>query len=247
MGIIIIGVDCATEQKKIGLACSSISKGKMIIAEVAVGSRIMPAAEMIQKWLQKDQPALLALDAPLGWPTALGQELCGHFAGMPLESTPDYFFSRETDRSIQDRIGKRPLEVGANLIARTAHSALNLLQDLRKKTGLSIPLAWDIGDIRQTCAIEVYPAATLAMLEIKAGDYKKKDAQDRRLELIDNLQKHVQIPISQRRLLKESSDAIDAVVCALGGYDFILGKCQLPYDMETARKEGWIWVRSAEA
>lgn len=246
MGMIIIGVDCATEQKKIGLACSSVIKGKMIIAEVAVGSRIMPAAEMIQKWLQKGQPALLALDAPLGWPIALGQELCGHFAGMPLEPAPDYFFSRETDRSVQNRIGKRPLEVGANLIARTAHSALKLLQDLRMKTGLQIPLAWDTGEIRQTCAIEVYPAATLVALGIKPGDYKKKDAQDKRAELMNQLQKHLQIPSSQRKLLEESDDAIDAVICVLSGYDFMLGKCQSPCDMKTAQKEGWIWVRSAE-
>lgn len=31
MGMIVIGIDCATEQKKIGLARSSISKGKIVL------------------------------------------------------------------------------------------------------------------------------------------------------------------------------------------------------------------------
>jgi hypothetical protein len=54
-------------------------------------------------------------------------------------------------------------EVGANLIARTAHAALKLLDDLIQVTELAIPLAWEQGRVRETCAIEVYPSRFLAI------------------------------------------------------------------------------------
>lgn len=241
--MVIIGIDCATKQEKIGLAYGSVDNRKLIVTDVAVGSRDIPAVEIIQRWLQRGQPALLAFDAPLGWPTALGQGLRNHSAGMPVRAEADCLFSRETDRNVKDRIGKRPLEVGANLIARTAHAALGLLQDLRDKTGLAIPLAWDMGEIRETCAIEVYPAATLVVLRIKAGDYRKKDASIRRFELIDELEKHLGVVIPQRKMLEENSDAVDAVICVLAGYDFILGNCLPPDNNGVVRKEGWIWLR----
>ena len=187
--MIVIGIDCATEQKRTGLAYGSVIGGEAVIKDIRLGSGNMPAVETIESWLQWGQPVLLALDAPLGWPISLGQELGKHSAGMPLKAKPEHLFSRQTDRKVKSTIGKRPLEVGANLIARTAHSALGLLGSLRERTGLLIPLAWEPGEIRQTCAIEVYPAATLAALGIKATGYKKKDAQDKRLELVKKLQK----------------------------------------------------------
>jgi hypothetical protein len=39
-----------------------------------------------------------------------------------------------------------------------------------------------------------------------------------------------------------TDDALDSVVCALSGYDFLSGKCYDPEDLELAKKEGWIWV-----
>lgn len=227
--MIVIGIDCATQQKNIGLAYGSVTtSGKAVIKDIKLGSRNVPATETIEKWLQKEQLVLLALDAPLGWPTALGQKLSTHYAGMPLEAKPEHLFSRQTDRKVESVIGKRPLEVGANLIARTAHSALGLLESLREKTGLLIPLAWEIGEVRQTCAIEVYPAATLAALGIKATNYKDKDADDKRLELIGKLGEYLEIANQQRVLLKDSADAIDAVICVLAAHDFLLGKCFPP-------------------
>jgi hypothetical protein len=69
-------------------------------------------------------------------------------------------FRRMTDDEIHRRLRKRPLEVGANLIARTAHSALKLLGEIRERTGLAIPLAWAPVEALPYRAIEVYPAAT---------------------------------------------------------------------------------------
>jgi hypothetical protein len=47
-----------------------------------------------------------------------------------------------TDDDIAARLGKRPLEVGANLISRTSVAAVDLLGKIRSMTGEPIPLAW---------------------------------------------------------------------------------------------------------
>ena len=168
--MIIIGIDCATKDEKVGLALDSVGYDKVAIREVCLGSRNKPAAA-ITEWLKRGKPALLALDAPLGWPVALAEELPRHLAGRSLEACPDNLFSRFTDKAVQKAIGKKPLEVGANLIARTAYSALKLLETLRKESGLPIPLAWQWENIVGTSAIEVYPAATLKALKIEVKGY----------------------------------------------------------------------------
>jgi predicted RNase H-like nuclease len=240
--MMIVGVDCASSEKRIGLAIASIGNLKPTINKVKVGGGNVPVADWIAEQLPKDQPALLALDAPLGWPTALGSELFVHWAGMPLGTRPDCLFSRLTDRMIRQTLGKRPLEVGANLIARTAHSALSLLQNLREKTGLALPLAWEPGAIRETSAIEVYPAATLIVHGINVQGYKKPNASAVRGKLLERLSDHVEIA-EDRGLLESNHDALDAAICVLAAWDFLQRKCIQPTDLETARKEGWIWVR----
>ncbi len=84
----------------------------------------------------------LALDAPLGWPAVLGETLGPHIAGESLDGTPNELFRRQTDHFIKAVIGRQPLDVGADRIARTAHAALGLLEQLRQLTGQPVPLAW---------------------------------------------------------------------------------------------------------
>ena len=77
-----------------------------------------------------------------------------------MGATAHSLFRRQCDDDIYERFGKRPLEVGANFISRTAVAALDLLADIRSITGESIPLAWTPADLEPISAIEVYPAAT---------------------------------------------------------------------------------------
>jgi hypothetical protein len=65
-------------------------------------------------------------------------------------------FRRSTDRFVHRVVGQLPLDVGANLIARTAHAALELLADVRAKSARETPLAWDHLDHSVPAAIEVY-------------------------------------------------------------------------------------------
>lgn len=242
MAKFIIGVDCSTDERKVGLALGSIVQGRLNIHEVVRGNRKQSVAELIGEWLLADQPTLLALDAPLGWPIPMGVELFDHSAGVSLKSERNYFFLRQTDRIIWDKIEKKPLEVGANYIARTAHAALKLLQTLREEKDMAIPLAWEPGVLAETCAIEVYPAATLSAYGISNKNYKSPKATTVRQQLIDRLSDHMDIA-ADRKQLELSPHLVDAVICVLAGYDFLSGQCLLPNNMETAHKEGWIWVK----
>jgi predicted nuclease with RNAse H fold len=233
--IALLGIDCATIPQKTGLALGELRDGKVHILCCRTGTNSEPPAKIVTDWLHHHDKALIALDAPLGWPRALGTHLHVHSAGLPLQADPDQLFRRATDREIEERLGKRPLEVGANLIARTAVAALKLLDQIRQATSRPIPLAWAPEEEEPWRAIEVYPAAT----RIGCG------ARDRggSLEGLDDLLDCSEVPN-----LRESKDAVDAAVCALAAADFLCRRAipPKPEDQETAYSEGWIWAPRAQ-
>jgi len=105
-----------------------------------------------------------------------------------------------------------------------------------------------MGDISETCAVEVYPAATLHALDIETSGYKKgESAKTNRLRIIENLKKFYETNIlnSQIYQVANNPDSLDAVICVLAGADFLTEKCiPIPDSLRgVAYKEGWIWVR----
>ncbi len=67
--MLVIGVDCATDDARIGLARGEYQSGALRLDEVHLGSRESPAAAIVTAWLRDAQDlALLAMDAPFGWP-----------------------------------------------------------------------------------------------------------------------------------------------------------------------------------
>jgi hypothetical protein len=137
----VIGLDCATDGSRIGVALGEYQAGNVRVSAVEICSRERTAVFVIAKWLAGAPEALVAIDAPLGWPVSLARALGDHKAGDALAATPNDMFRRETDRFVKRQIGKTPLDVGADRIARTAHAALGILGDLRKVTGAAVPLA----------------------------------------------------------------------------------------------------------
>ncbi len=138
--MILIGIDCATQYRNVGIARGSYRDGVALEA-VEMGG---PATEdRLVEWIEGEEPCLIAMDAPLGWPDALSRSLVDHYAGRVLADDAHALFRRRTDRFIRSRVGKQPLDVGADRIARTAHAALSLLHRLRERTGERIPLAWE--------------------------------------------------------------------------------------------------------
>lgn len=236
-----IGIDCAVDPRKNGLALGAIDGPRVVVQDVTQGCDRRGLESALMNWIETYTPSLLALDAPLGWPRALGSSLAGHAAGASLPVEMNKMFSRDTDRLVWETIGKRPLEVGADRIARTAHAALATLDGLRA-SGRDIPLAWQQATPSKLSAIEVYPAATLLSRSLSLKGYKRKTALDERSALADSLQGEIDFGGCLPAAL-ESPDAFDAVICLLAAQDFVMGRCMPPEDVETARKEGWIWFK----
>ena len=229
----LLGIDCATDPRKTGLALGELHGSVAVILRAATGTRTADPAAIAADWLQGYPKALIALDAPLGWPHALSAALATHRAGEPVAATPDRLFGRDTDDQIKRRLGKRPLEVGANLIARTAVSALSLLERLRRLTGFEIPLAWAPQESAAFRALEVYPAAT----RLGHGARDRGGSLDGLSDALDVSAVH--------SALQQSPHAADAAVCVLAAADFLRGQACPPNDLELATREGWIWAPSA--
>ena len=196
--------------------------------------------------LGPDNRVLLALDAPLGWPSTMGMVLMQHQAGQGIGRDANDLYRRRTDQFIKEEYGLQSLDVGADRIARTAHSALQLLETLRRRCGRPIPLAVD-RNFTGMAAIEVYPAATLKGYNLQFRKYKKPEETTTRHFIMNGLIKEgMVIPEDVRQTLLTSSDALDAAVCVLAGKDFLNDKArppEEPSEREAATKEGWIWVR----
>ena len=194
------------------------------------------------EWVQqRGTPTLLALDAPLGWPGPLADALANHYAGAEFDAEAHDLFRRATDRFIKQRIGKQPLDVGADRIARTAYAALTLLGDLQRRSNEPIPLAWNSG-ILGIAAIEVYPAATLLAHEISALDYKQAQGVAARERVLKEVGARLKLS-ADLETIKQNADALDAGICVLAAHDFLIGQAFSPSEPRRAEREGWIWVR----
>jgi hypothetical protein len=170
----------------------------------------------------------------------LGQALAVHSAGEELEPEPNDMFRRGTDRFIHREVGKLPLDVGADRIARTAYAALKLLRTLRARLELQIPLAWASNFEDRVAAIEVYPAATLKSHGVATKGYKRATGNVERTMIVSALRRHLDIQCDVAGMTA-NVDALDAAVCVVAGKDFLDGNAMRPSDLVRARREGWIW------
>ena len=242
----LIGIDCATDPRGMGFARGWIAENGCRVESAAAGSTSEENIELVLGWLKSSESTLLCVDAPLGWPVALSASLHSHAAGNEVDGEPNQMFRRETDREIKRRLNKQPLDVGADRIARTAHSALRFLGILRKRSRQHLPLAWTPNEVTDPQVIEVYPAATLVAHGFRDRGYKAKDDVSERAEILAQLRSAVSLPCNPDQMLA-SADALDAAVCVLAGYDFVRGCCAPPEDLRVARSEGWIWARTPDA
>lgn len=243
--MLLIGLDAASQRARCGYALGRWDGRELDLLEAglldtpdcsdALVEHVLPA-------LKAEERALIAIDAPLGWPQQMGQALQSHAAGKVLDVEKNSLFRRHTDVEIKRRLGRMPLEVGADRIARAAHSALAILQELRDRTGNEIPLAWT-PQFAGIAAIEVYPAATLTAWSVAWSGYKElSDAHGvNRQAIAKTLEERMP---KLRNYLSATGDVFDACLCLLAGSDFLLGHAIAPVDRSAAEKEGWIWARS---
>lgn len=246
----VIGIDwAASDEAKRGLALGRVAAGSIEIVELLMGRQAVEGRSALQlaKWLDQHPGSLVAIDAPLGWPSKLGRAVATHVAGEPLGTMEDAptFFTRETDRFVKRCVGQNPLEVGADRIARMAFSALCLIAELRGTTGLPLPMAWEPDD---RGVLEVYPAATLRAFAAggKVPSYKKPEHTEARRTIAGSLASVVRMTEAQVELAVKSDHLLDAVACVVAGADFAASRAMAPpAEMrEIARQEGWIWTRA---
>jgi len=239
----IIGIDCATQPNKIGVAIGEFHSDQLSLDTVFPKfSGWQDLLDCLTTYVHDNPSTLLALDAPLGWPESMGMFLQDHQVGEHIPFEKPRFFSRHTDRFIREKFKHNPLEVGADRIARTAHAALDLLHNLRDKTGLRIPMAWERNTIDTTMAIEVYPAATLLTRRLNTRGYKKPASFIAREKLFSRFYKEISLDVSTEQVV-ETSHGFDAAICTMAALYFLRGECYVPEDEAHAKKEGWIWVR----
>jgi hypothetical protein len=234
----IVGIDCSTNRKKLGLCRATASTSGLVVEEIVTGAT--NPIDVVYSWI-KDSPSILALDAPLGWPVDMGENLNSHYAGQHIPFEGNQLFRRATDRFIKTKLGKQSLDVGADRIARTGLWALNFLASLSQKVAAPIPLAWSSNFVDSIAAIEVYPAATLVSRKLALPGYKKVENIETREEILAGLEAEVRLNCKRSDIVP-TDDALDSVVCTLAGYDFLTDECYYPEDLALAKKEGWIWV-----
>jgi predicted RNase H-like nuclease len=248
MSITIIGIDCAVDEKNIGVAVGEFSGECCTVLELLGRGRTQTIPQLASDFIQKSEKTLLALDAPLGWPNSLGQALFSHSAGDAIDVVSNSMFRRGTDKFVKSEFGKQPLDVGADRIARTALAALELLGSIRKLTGLEIALAWKPEYPENAAAIEVYPAGSLVSYGLTSKGYKKKEQKEVRQDILKGLREHARLPFDLT-LAEEDANVLDAIMCVLAGSDFLAGNALTPSDasppvlVDQAKKEGWIWIK----
>jgi predicted RNase H-like nuclease len=247
--MLILGLDAASQFENFGYALGSLDGDRVQVRQFGL-LRTKDAPDALQDVLAPElgraERALVAVDAPLGWPVPLGSELGRHLAGQPVHADKAIVFCRETDRFVHQLVGKKPLEVGADKIARAAYSALAVLNELRQLSAALLPLAWD-PSFEGKAAIEVYPGATLKARGLPHSGYSKDDARCRaaRETIAHSLAE--EIP-DLATLLDEPAHVFDACLCLVAAKDFLDGAAVRPPDDMRAlsQQEGWIWVRNPQ-
>lgn len=242
--MLLIGLDAASDLTRFGYAIGHYTKHQIQIKRAGLvreEDQENALLAVIAPLIRKASHALIAIDAPLGWPNQLATELSKHQAGKPFVAEKDALFQRETDRFVHERLRKKPLEVGADRIARAAYSTLAALNEIRRASSKKIPLAWN-SKFEGVAVIEVYPAGTLKARGLQHSGYKKPEQLDVRRDIANHVAGELE---GLEKFVEGSADVFDACLCLAAAKDFLEGLAIPPEDKRVAKLEGWIWVRNS--
>lgn len=196
---------------------------------------------------------LLCVDAPLGLPPCLrclvpvcpGQERCAdpaviemrRLGGSPTEASRDHRRGKPAVTPYTQRPTEVYLRERRGIVARET-----LGQGMGPLTARALHLMRALGDSfrAEDNAIEVYPRATLELLNL--GEPYKKRA-DARLRILSRMPGLSFAPGVWREECVQSDHAFDAIVCAYTGYRWASEGWSVPEDIAVvAARDGWIWV-----
>lgn len=237
----IIGLDAAVQDKDIGCVFGEYRRGRLLLMQK--WERKEPLEDFIFACIRDSPSAILAIDAPLGWPVSFRKVLNNHCAGRPLDVDPQSFFKRKTDLDVRQRFRKTPLEISADRIARTAFFTLQRLGKVEKQIDKKLELLWDVKSRNDHGLLEVYPAATLLANGLSIKGYKKENITARK-KLYEELGALYNFSNPLNLDLTEVEHDFDALVCCLACADFIEGKSRAPDVLDREiKEEGWIWIK----
>jgi predicted nuclease with RNAse H fold len=232
--VLVLGVDLASRAERTAACLIEWSAGRGRVRALR-----QPADDEVIHALAEGATRV-AIDAPLGWPTAFVDAVMGHGRGDDWSSAMVRSLRfRDTDAHVYEQVGWWPLSVSTDLIGIVAFRAARLL------TLLEPGVARD-GSGR---ILEVYPAAAMARWDLPHRGYKGAAGTGIRTVIVDGLDRVADVELAAHRpALIASDDLVDALVAALVGVAAELGRVDPIPDGSSAvaRIEGWIRLPAPE-
>ncbi len=241
-----LGIDLAAQAKRTAMCAIRWEGDRATVEPPAVG---VDDEELLAAMREADR---IGIDAPFGWPDAMIQAVTDHAEGRPWPETASSanLRYRATDWFVQAAtrgVGRAtwPLSVSSDRIAVCAWRCARLL------TRLSADLGGNRAAARER-AVEVYPAAALAMWGLPSGGYKAASgpaaaaATDVRRTIVDGLVDAagpwLTVPSGTRDACVAGDDALDAMISGLVARAAATGLSLAPpaADADVVRREGWI-------
>lgn len=258
----VAGVDLAAEAAGTALAVLRVEPGERRPSDSSTrGASHAGGASVVLEQLRlgADDETLLAetrsaeligIDCAFGWPVDFVDFVARQAGGARLTSddTGDLAWRRrlahrETDRVVTERTGARPLSVATDRLGMTALRCAVLLDRLAGD-GRVVERSGE----HPSAVVEVYPAMALRVWGLRRPGYKV--SADARAALIADLRRAAPwLELGEHEaLMRDSADALDAVLAALVALAHRLG-CSVPPTAEQrarARVEGWVAIPTVE-
>ncbi|MGB7979340.1 MAG: DUF429 domain-containing protein [Candidatus Nanopelagicales bacterium] len=239
--MITVGVDLSAQADGTGLAVLGWSESgavRVTALRVGVGDHAL-----IEAMATADK---VGVDCPFGWPEAFVDLVLAHRArnlAAPASSGREWrrgLALRETDRVVHARTGLTPLSVSAD---RIGHAAMRWAAIAARLAATGVDTRRDGSEL----LAEVYPAAALKVWGLTHRGYKRAANVAARGALVEAL--CVAAPWLDlgdfELLVRQSDDALDAVLCALVARAVAIGATSPPAGpgaIAAAGTEGWIHV-----
>ena len=233
--MVTIGIDFAASD--IGTVACIVEWGaaKAFVLEIQKGL----SNESFLALIRSTRATKVGIDVPFGWPDEFVDAVYSHKNGGRWPAVDRKLMqSRQTDRFVREKSGKKPLGVSCDRIAVTAMRAAGLFSKLFAQKG-------EIDRSGSGELIEVYPAAALKIWGFAHESYKGRKNEENRRRLVQQFESRTSRWLdfkNQRKSCIEDDNAFDSLLSAVIARAAAIGKCEpIPKEIVAqASREGWI-------
>jgi predicted nuclease with RNAse H fold len=227
--VLTLGVDLAAADERTALAVIEWRAGEAEVKRLQLG---VSDDEIVAAVANADHAGI---DAPFGWPMPFRDLVNGAISLPGKDESPAQWRRkmayRTTDEVVRAETGLIPLSVSADRIAHAAFRAALLLTRLAA-------MGFPVDRTGEGTVAEMYPAACLRRWGLTHRGYKRGEGHG---FLVDHLLAAAPW-LRTGPPIRESHDAFDAVIAALGARAVALGHFRRPtrHERPAAAVEGWI-------